>query len=110
MSYYKPLPKNLTIKQSKIEGLGLFAKEFIEENTDLGPTHIINEDFEDGIIRLPLGGFFNHSENPNCKIIEGYYDYNLMYKCLRLVTIKKINPNEEITAKYTLYNPIKNES
>ena len=107
MSYYKPLPNNLTIKQSDIHGLGLFAKEYIEIDTDLGPTHIINKDFEDGVIRLPLGGFFNHSENPNCKIINAYYNNDLMYESLRLVTIKPINPGEELTAKYTLYNPIK---
>ena len=50
--------------------------------------------------------FFNHSENPNCKIIESSIDekgnFNLH---LRLITIKDIKAGEEVTAKYTLYNP-----
>jgi hypothetical protein len=107
VKYYKPLPSNLTIKNSSIEGLGIFATENIPIGIDLGATHLINNDFEDGVIRLPLGGFFNHSENPNCKIIEGYYSDMLKHKCLRLVTIKNIQIGEEITAKYTLYNPSK---
>ena len=107
MKYYKPLPSNLTIKNSPIEGLGIFATENIPIGTDLGPTHLINNDFEDGVIRLPLGGFFNHSEDPNCEIIEGYYSDMLKHKCLRLLTIKNIQIGEEITAKYTLYNPSK---
>jgi hypothetical protein len=107
VKYYKPLPPNLTIKNSLIEGLGIFATENIPIGIDLGPTHLINNDFEGGVIRLPLGGFFNHSENPNCKIIEGYYSDMLKHKCLRLLTIKNIQIGEEITAKYTLYNPSK---
>lgn len=107
MKYYKPLPSNLTIKNSLIEGLGIFATENIPIGIDLGPTHLINSDFEGGVIRLPLGGFFNHSENPNCKIIEGYYSDKLKHKCLRLLTIKNIQIGEEITAKYTLYDPSK---
>ena len=108
MSYYRPLPFNLTIKESPIEGLGLFATQFIPTGTDLGMTHIYDERFENNYIRLPLGGFFNHSENPNCKIIESLIDEkgnsNLH---LRLITIKDIKAGEEITAKYTLYNPLK---
>jgi SET domain-containing protein len=36
---YKPLPEALTIKQSKVNGLGLFAKEGIAQGTNLGMTH-----------------------------------------------------------------------
>jgi SET domain-containing protein len=109
MSYYKPLPTNLTIKESLIEGLGLFATQFIAIGTDLGMTHIYDKRFEDNYIRLPLGGFFNHSEDPNCKIvkIQACKDKNLDLH-LRLITIKDIKAGEEITAKYTLYNPTLN--
>ena len=100
---YRPLPKSVTIKKSSIEGLGLFATEFIPINTDLGMTHVYDERFEDSYIRLPLGGFFNHSETPNCKIVNSSID-NI--KHLRLVTIKEINIVDEITAYYTLYQPI----
>ena len=32
---YNPLPKNLTIKKSKINGLGIFATEDIKSNINL---------------------------------------------------------------------------
>jgi len=61
---YRPLPKELTIKNSTIEGLGLFATANIEANTFIGVTHIRDEQFENKYIRTPLGGFYNHSNNP----------------------------------------------
>ncbi len=62
---YRPLPKQLTIKNSPIEGLGLYAIEDIKKNTFIGVTHIRDEQFENKYIRTPLGGFYNHSNNPN---------------------------------------------
>jgi len=62
---YKPLPKQLTIKNSSIEGLGIFATEDIKKNTFMGITHIRDEQFENKYIRTPLGGFYNHSNDPN---------------------------------------------
>ena len=95
---YRPLPSYLTIKSSKIDGLGLFATENIKESTSLGISHVSDRWFSGGYIRTPLGGFFNHSNDPNCKIVEnGRY--------LLLVTIKNIMPGEEITSIYTLYTP-----
>lgn len=61
---YRPLPKQLTIKNSPIEGLGLFATENIKANTFIGVTHIRDEQFENKYIRTPLGGFYNHSNDP----------------------------------------------
>ena len=95
---YKPLPNNCTIGKSPIHGLGLFATLAIPEMYNFGITHIMDEEFEDGYIRTPLGGFFNHSDSPNCKVIkEGRF--------LLLVSIKEIQPGDEITAFYTLYIP-----
>jgi SET domain-containing protein len=96
---YRPLPDCLTIKDSKIQGLGLFATMMIKAKTNLGLTHIYNESHEDNYIRTPLGGFFNHNHaDPNCRILKD--------DCyLFLVAIKDIQPGEELTAKYTLYNP-----
>ena len=81
---YRPLPSNLTIKNSNIDGLGLFSTEFIPAETDLGMTHIYDDRFPDNYIRLPLGGFFNHSTNPNCEIVDSI-DNGI--KHLRLKTI-----------------------
>ena len=61
---YRPLPKQLTIKNSPIEGLGLFATEEIKANTFIGITHIRDEQLENKYIRTPLGGFYNHSNDP----------------------------------------------
>ena len=61
---YRPLPKQLTIKNSSIEGLGLFATEDIKSNSFIGVTHIRDEQFENKYIRTPLGGFYNHSNEP----------------------------------------------
>ena len=61
---YRPLPEGLTIKNSPIEGLGLFATIDIKKNTFIGVTHIRDEQFENKYIRSPLGGFYNHSNEP----------------------------------------------
>ncbi len=61
---YRPLPDGLTIKTSPIEGLGLFATIDIKKNTFIGVTHIRDEQFENKYIRTPLGGFYNHSNDP----------------------------------------------
>ena len=61
---YRPLPKQLTIKKSPIEGLGLYAEEDIKKHSFIGVTHIRDEQFENKYIRTPLGGFYNHSNDP----------------------------------------------
>ena len=62
---YKPLPKQLTIKKSPIDGLGLYATENIKKDSFIGVTHIRDEQFENKYIRTPVGGFYNHSNQPN---------------------------------------------
>ena len=94
---YRPLPKEVTIKTSYIEGLGLFAKEFLPANTNLGISHIKDNRFENEYIRTPLGGFVNHSDAPNCEFyIEDDY--------IMLRTIRHINQGNELTAEYWLYD------
>ena len=97
---YRPLPKQLTIKKSKIDGLGVFATEKIEAGCDLGITHRKIEPtalYGDDLIRTPLGGFLNHSDSPNCFILKKGRIGNLY-------TIKPIKANEELTVYYTLYD------
>ena len=96
MKTYRPLPDIVTISKSYIEGLGLFANENIPMNTKLGISHIKDNRFQDGYIRTPLGGFVNHSDNPNCEFFkEGDY--------IILRTIRPINIGHELTAEYWLY-------
>ena len=94
---YRPLPNSLTIDKSFIEGLGLFAKNNLSVNTQLGVSHIKDDRFENGYIRTPLGGFVNHSDNPNC---EFYKDGDY----IKLRTIRNINEGNELTAEYWLYD------
>ena len=96
---YTPLPYFLTIKESNIDGLGLFAKENIDRGVDLGVSHVHHHKFLNGYIRTALGGFVNHSEEPNCKLIDNETEMNLH-------TLKDIKSGEELTLKYKLYNPV----
>ena len=64
---YKPLPDVLTIKDSGIHELGLFAKKGIAQGTNLGTSHI---KIGEHILRTPLGGFINHSNTHNCVKVE----------------------------------------
>ena len=100
---YRPLPSNLTIKESEIEGLGLFAAEDIPSNTYLGISHYYMVDV--GIIRTPMGGFYNHSDNPNCKKQEINFRGNLSVMSeYHLYTLRDIKEGEEITVNYTFYD------
>ena len=94
---YRPLPKQVTIKQSAIDGLGLYSTDSLYPGQYLGITHVANDRFENGYIRTPLGGFINHSDTPNCEVREDV-DRSLM-----LFTLRQILPNEELTLKYNLY-------
>jgi len=95
---YKPLPDYITIKASPISGQGLFASEKIQANTLIGIIHHPRKESEDGYIRTPLGGFGNHSDDPNCfkLLMEGDTWW--------IGASKDIEPGEELTWQYTLYD------
>ena len=99
---YKPLPDNecikLTIAKSKIQGLGLFTQLFVPRGVNFGVSHI---KIQDEIIRTPLGGFINHSDEPNCEKIKLQTD---TYSKYNLVSIKDITGGDELTVKYTFYD------
>ena len=99
---YKPLPDDecikLTIAKSKIQGLGLFTKLFAPKGVNFGVSHY---KIKDELIRTPLGGFINHSDNPNCEKVKSF-DTN--YSKYNLVAIRDIKAWEELTVKYTFYN------
>ena len=105
MILYKPLPTEVTIKKSSIHGLGLFATKDIPKNHRLGTMHI--EHFDE-LVRTPLGGFINHSDEPNCKKVKNIIKKeDLLGKWssiqYELVTTKKITQGDEITLRYSLY-------
>ena len=102
---YRPLPECVTIKESTIEGLGLFATEDIEKDSFLGTSHYITQ--EGNLIRTPLGGFYNHSEDPNVysKLVNNNLkEHGMIFSELR--ASRDIKAGEELTAHYKL-NPLK---
>ena len=96
---YKPLPESLTIKTSKVNGLGLFAQEGIAQGTNLGISHI---KLDEEILRTPLGGFINHANEANAVKVE-LRDERYTTKW-SLVALRDIKKGEEITLRYTFYN------
>ena len=91
---YKALPNWIHVKDSRVAGQGLFAKDDVPEDVYLGVSHVL---VYDDIIRTPLGGFINHSEDPNCvKWREG--------DVYHMKTIKPIKKGEELFLKYTFYS------
>ena len=108
MKMYNPLPDTLTIKESKVHGLGLFAVERIPAERFLGIGWIKAEPAHDGVWRTPLGGFINHSDTPNCvKICK---DDPTSEDIFLSVGDKDIEAGEELTVKYTLYDINKRRS
>ena len=103
---YKPLPDKVRLGFSDIHDIGLFAKEGIAQGTNLGMTHIM---ITNNIIRTPLGGFINHSDDANCvkaeirMFNEDDPSKPLNYKKWNLITLRNIKKGEELTLKYTFY-------
>ena len=114
---YKALHPSLTIRPSDIHGLGIFATKNIPANTLLGISHVAEfkyRRYHCGYVRTPLGGFINHSNDPNCIKIK--VDDNGSYSSLEgivtsatmaIETIRDIVEGEELTVSYTIYSLVK---
>jgi hypothetical protein len=112
---YRPLPDFIDIKESKIEGDGLFtAKDLFPDNPDFQPKYIaktsdflshieITINFSTKLYRTAIGGFINHSSSPNCTLYSKkvtsteYITVNEYY----LKPSRIINAGEELTLDYT---------
>jgi len=110
---YKPLPSGLTIKDSDIQGQGVFTTRNLMVGCNLGESHyridtsgvesINEEENKNLLIRTPLGGFINHSDTPNCnrsqiRMKPGFDKWNI-------IVVENIKAGEELTLKYTMYHP-----
>ena len=95
--YYKPLPEEVCIKESKVDGHGIFASTNIKAQTNLGATHI-KVPMIITYIRTPLGGFINHSNKPNCFLACTHdWDDYLIYN---VITKRPIVKGEELLLDY----------
>jgi len=113
---YQPLPSGLTVADSRIAGQGLFTTRKLVAGTNLGMSHV---ELGKLILRTPMGGFINHSNNPNCVKVKSLltrqewnhrtnlpddkYDHN--FTKWNLTVIEDIEEGEELTLKYKLYVP-----
>ena len=97
--YYRPLPDNLELNVSEIEGHGIFAVDNIEADMDLGPTHIKMPLYQ-GFMRTPLGGYLNHSDEPNCALLC-VYDWD-DYRVYHVFPNRDIEAGEELTLDYEI--------
>ena len=103
---YNPLPQELTLGESEIHDIGLFAKKDIKRGHNFGICHI---QVEEELFRTPLGGFINHSDDPNCtKSMFRVTNANdistkMDYKAWKLFTLDDIEAGEELTITYTFY-------
>lgn len=95
MTTYKPLPECVTIKNSEIHGLGVFATSFIPKGAMIGKSHHRSLFASDGFIRTPLGGFINHNSESNLKKDGWFHKY--------VVATEDIKEGEELTLSYTMY-------
>ena len=101
---YRPLPKELRLGFSDIHDIGVFTKKVIPQGTNFGMTHL---QFEKTLIRTPLGGFLNHSDNPNCEKAKLKFTNedksSYVFHKWNLITRKDIKEGEELTLTYTFY-------
>jgi len=113
---YTPLPSFLFIKSDtsqkkydvypwiKRHSYGLFTNLTLPPNTNLGVSHVYHDWFDDGWIRTPLGGFYKHSETPNCELRDSTMDEGFLTGVKLLCTLdKEIQAGQELTCRFTIH-------
>lgn len=112
-----PVPNTVFIAKSLIDGLGIFAKEYLYPGFIIGVSHVKMEknylisripyspepgltlEFEldytppDNLLRTPMGSLLNHDKDCNTRM----RDVGNFYV---LEVLKDIQPNDEITVDY----------
>lgn len=99
---YRPLHGFFEVKNSDIEGQGLFVKEdrYLLQGPCPVMTHIeVKVGSSSRFFRTPVGGFINHSDNPNCKLVKTLSD-SLPYNYYHLEVLRAIKGGEEVTLNY----------
>lgn len=83
----------ITVRDSDIEGKGIFASWPFDEKTIIGPVRISGK-------RTPLGRYLNHSPNPNAKFIRLDNDDILLLSTRYISGCKGGDKGEEVTVDY----------
>ena len=102
LKQYNPLPAGLMVADSRISGQGVFTTRRLVGGTELGISHYRIDEI---LIRTPLGGFINHADEPNC--VRNQIRIKPSFDKWNLVVIEDIEEGEELTLKYTMYDPQK---
>jgi len=109
---YRPLPDCLTIKESSIDGLGIFTTEKIYllgvRDPHVWKTHTLlvynddNSNKAEELLRSALGGHLNHSNNPNCTLgkISSLVTDEIIVEKYFLRPLKDIEADSELTLNY----------
>ena len=94
LEHYDYLPSkdgSVTIKESKIHGLGIFATRKITKGNTIGVSHV---SIGCHCYRVNFGGYINHSDEPNSEIVKaGILEYTTK-------AILDIEKGQEITVDY----------
>lgn len=92
------------VRESMIDGQGVFASEKIKKNCIIGPAYEIigevNGKYIAGDITI-LGLMHNHSYKPTAR--PEMYDNTIYFEAIR-----NIEEGEEVTCDYTKYNNVVN--
>ena len=92
---FKPLYERLTIKACTHHG-------------KLGISHLRNlrsdnmDEFMDGWLRTPLGGFYHHSSAPNCLLVPYPLNNSDKTELYQIITDTPIDVGDEITCGLTI--------
>lgn len=91
---YRPLPYDLTISESPIDGLGVFTKKNIPIHTDFGINWMVIHGEK---LRINFGGFVNGGSKPNCIV---YNDPRWKYEAHGLLATEDISEGQELVLDY----------
>ena len=100
---YTPIPYPFELRKSDIHGYGLFSQCHIYGGASL-PGAITHIKIDKELIRTPIGGLINHSNNPNCSLeiglITSEVGSDLVIARYNLVIIRDIGTGDEFTLDY----------
>ena len=103
---FKPLPTYIELMDIPNQGKGLVTTKQLQMNDVIGVSHYTVKDshkgkFHQGLVRTSIGGFLNHSDKPNCRLVCGDGDdCDIYYLQVRNPIIL---PNTQLTINYQLH-------